>query len=247
MFTFSRTTCLKPKNSSTRRWRKTPPHFSPSSAWPAIKNGEEDEEFNALREVLKLDPLNSWAKEEYGNLKSQKTDEATAAARDAAAKGDATAAEESFLRALHYSPESVEIHLALAGLYLREDKISNALVHLKAAADGDPENVEALRMYAATLAEDRQYERSLDVYQRVLEIDGSHQEARKQVEVLKDKLGIIELPSRYNEIPLAAELTREDMAALLAVRLRDILTETPAQPPIIVDISASWASSLSSR
>jgi tetratricopeptide (TPR) repeat protein len=206
------------------------------------KTEEEDKEFNALREVLKLDPLNSWAKEEYANLKTRKTEQATATAREAAARGDITTAEESFLQALHYSPESVEIHLALAGLYLKEEKVSNALVHLKAAADGDPDNVETLRMYAAALAEEGQYDRSLDIYQRVLELDSGNQEAREQVEVLKNKLGIVELPSRYNEIPLAAALTREDMAALIAVRLRDVLTETPAQPPIIVDISASWAS-----
>jgi hypothetical protein len=59
---------------------------------------------------------------------------------------------------------------------------------------------------------------------------------------LKNKLGIIELPSRYNEIPIAAAVTREDIAALLAVKLKDVLEETAAQPPIIIDISASWAS-----
>ncbi|MEW5902271.1 MAG: S-layer homology domain-containing protein, partial [Acidobacteriota bacterium] len=31
-------------------------------------------------------------------------------------------------------------------------------------------------------------------------------------------------------------------AALLAVKMKDILAETQAQPPIIIDISASWAS-----
>jgi hypothetical protein len=59
---------------------------------------------------------------------------------------------------------------------------------------------------------------------------------------LKNELGIVEIPSRYNEIPLSAAVTREDIAALLAVKLREFLAETPAQPPIIVDISASWAS-----
>ena len=206
------------------------------------KTGEEDKAFNALREVLKIEPLNSWAKEGYESLKAQKTKQAVASAREAAAKGDVETAKESYLKALHYSPESVEIHLALAGLYRSENKIPSALVHLKAAAAGAPDNIEALQMYAATLAEAKQYDRSLDVYQRVLELDSGNQEARQQVEVLKNKLGIVELPSRYNEIPLAASVTREDIAALLAVKLKDVLEETAAQPPIIIDISASWAS-----
>jgi tetratricopeptide (TPR) repeat protein len=205
------------------------------------KIGEEDKAFNALREVLKIEPLNSWAKEGYESLKAQKTEQAVASAREAAARGDIEAAKESYLKGLHYSPESLPIHLALARLYKSENKTSNALVHLKAAAAGAPDNIEALQMYAATLAEAKQYDRSLDVYQKVLELDGGNEDARQQVEVLKNKLGIVELPSRYNEIPLAAAVTREDIAALLAVKLRDVLTETSAQPPIIIDISASWA------
>jgi len=144
--------------------------------------------------------------------------------------------------AFHYSPESVETHLALAGLYKSQNNISSALVHLKAAAAGAPDNIEALKMYAAALAEAKQYDRSLDIYQRVLELDSGNEEARKQVEVLKDKLGIVELPSRYNEIPFAAAVTREDIAALLAVKLKDVLEASSAQPPIIIDISSSWAS-----
>jgi tetratricopeptide (TPR) repeat protein len=206
------------------------------------KTGEEDKAFNALREVLKIDPLDFWAKERYEGLKVQKTEQAVASAREAAARGESETAKESYLRALHYSPQSVEIHLALAGLYKSENKISSALVHLKAATAGAPDNIEALQMYAATLAEARQYDRSLDVYQRVLELDSENQEARRQVEELKNKLGIVELPSRYNDIPLAMAVTREDIAALLAVKLRAVLAETAVQPPIIIDISASWAS-----
>jgi len=206
------------------------------------KTGEEDKEFNSLREVLKIDPLNLWAKEAYESLKAQKTEQAVTSAREAAAKGDSKTAKEAYLMALHYSPESGETHLALADLYKSENNIASALVHLKAAAAGAPDNAKTLQMYAAALAEDKQYDRSLDVYQRVLELDRENAEARRQVEELKNKLGIIDLPSRYNEISMAAALTREDIAALLAVKLKDILGETSAPPPIIIDISASWAS-----
>jgi len=52
------------------------------------KIGEEDKVFNELREVLKIEPLNTWAKEGYENLKAQKTEQAVASSREAAAKGD---------------------------------------------------------------------------------------------------------------------------------------------------------------
>ena len=206
------------------------------------KTGEEDKEFNALREVLKIDPQNGWAKEGYESLKAVKTEQAVAAAREAAARGETQAAREAYLMALHYSPESVNVHLALADLYKSEGKISNAIVHLKAAAVGAPDNAETLQLYAAALAENKQFDRSLDVYQKVLELDPKNEAVQRQVEEIKNRLGIVELPSRYNEIASAAALTREDVAALLAVKLKDVLGETSAPPPIIIDISASWAS-----
>jgi tetratricopeptide (TPR) repeat protein len=206
------------------------------------KTGEEDKEFNALREVLKIDPANLWAKEGYESLKSRKTEQAVTAAREAAARGEIQSAREAYLMALHYSPEAVAIHLAIADLYKSEGKVSNAIVHLKAAAAGAPEKAEVLQLYAAALAEDKQYDRSLDVYQKVLELDPKNEAARRQVEDIKNRLGIVELPSRYSEIASTAALTREDVAALLAVKLKDVLGETSSPPPIIIDISASWAS-----
>jgi Tfp pilus assembly protein PilF len=206
------------------------------------KLGDEDKTFNELREVLKLDPLNGWARQEFEALKTRRTDQATSEAREALAAGDREKGKQAYLRALHYSPEAVKIHLALAGLYREEKRLENALVHYKAAAAAAPAEVKILEEYAATLAEAEQYDKSLTIYEKILDLDSGNTQAKQRVEFLKNKLGIFELPSRYSEIPLTSAVTREDLAALLAVKMKDILAETTAQPPIIIDISASWAS-----
>ncbi len=130
----------------------------------------------------------------------------------------------------------------MADIYKKENNLSSALVHIKAAAASRPDDTGILERYAATLAEAKQYERSLEVYEEILELDKNNKKARDQIESLKNRLGIYELPSRYNEIPLQEAVTREDVAALLAVRLKDFFPELTPQPPIIIDISASWAS-----
>ncbi len=205
------------------------------------KVGEEDKTFNELREVLKVEPTNSWAKQGYEFLKTQKTEQAIESARAAIARGDTEHGKESYLKALHYSPESIPAHLALARLYRDEDKLSSALVHLKAAAEVEPDNIGILNAYAETLAEAKEYERSIEIYQEILAQDSGNQEAQQQIESLKNTLGIFEIPSLYNEIPLAPAIAREDLAALLAVKLKDVLGETSSQPPIIIDIATSWA------
>jgi len=206
------------------------------------KTGEGEKAFNELREVLKLDPQNGWAREQYETLKKQKTEQAAGEAKAAAASGDIQKAKDGYLKALHYSPEAADVHLALAAIYRKEDKPSSALVHLKAAATADPKNVGILEDYAATLEEAKQYDRSLEVYEKLQELEPGNAKIKERVEALKNRLGIFELPSKYNDIATAAAVTREDLAALLAVKLRNDLGEAPAQPPIIVDISASWAS-----
>jgi tetratricopeptide (TPR) repeat protein len=205
------------------------------------KTDASDKAFNELREVLKLDSRNAWARDSYEALKKQKTAAAVDEARAAAASGDVQKAENAYLRALHYSPESPAVHLALAGIYRKGNKPSSALVHLKAAATADPRNLDILTDYAETLEEAKQYERSLEIYEKILEIEPGNAKAREQAETLKNRLGIFELPSRYNDIATLPAIGREDLAALLAVKLRNDLGEAPGKPPIIVDVSASWA------
>jgi tetratricopeptide (TPR) repeat protein len=205
------------------------------------KTGEQEKAFSELREVLNTNPENSWARKEYEQIKASMTDQAIEEARQAQGAGEAERAKQAYLRALQYSPESAKVHLALADIYKKENKISSVLVHLSAAAASDPENIKILADLAQTLAEAKEYERSLEVYEKILEIDQGNRSAKEQVESLKNKLGIYELPSRYNEIPLTETVTREDVAALLAVKLGDLLGEPGSQPPIMVDISASWA------
>jgi Tfp pilus assembly protein PilF len=206
------------------------------------KTNASDKAFSELREILKLDSRNSWARENYETLKKQKTEAAIDEARTAAAAGDVQKATDAYLRALHYSPEAPAVHLALAGIYRKGNKPSSALVHLKAAAAADPENLGVLADYAAVLEETKQYERSLEVYEKILEIEPGNAEAKDRVEALKNRLGIFELPSRYNDIATLPAIAREDLAALMAVKLRNDFGEAPGKPPIIVDIAATWAS-----
>lgn len=206
------------------------------------QTGKEEMAFNELREILKLNPAHAWAKEKYEALKTTKTERAIEEAEAAVAAGDLEKGKESYLRALHYSPEFVPAHVALATLYKKERKFSNALVHLQAAVASEPQNKKLLENYASTLEDAGQLEKSLDIYERLLALDSSNRNVQQKIESLRNRLGIYEIPSRYTEIPLTEAVTREEVAALVAVKFKDVLAEPTPQPPIIIDISTSWAS-----
>jgi hypothetical protein len=103
-------------------------------------------------------------------------------------------------------------------------------------------NKSLLRDYADTLYLAEQFPRSLDIYERLLELDPQSKQAKDRIDLLKNKLGIVELPSQYNNIGASEAVTKEDLAALIGVKLRDFLGETTPKPPVIVDITTSWAS-----
>jgi Tfp pilus assembly protein PilF len=204
--------------------------------------GRENSAFAEYREVLKKNPEHSWAKREYEALKIKKTEEALDEGLDFLARGNQERSKEAFLRSLYYSPDSAKAHLALAGIYKAEDQLQNALVHLKAASTNETKNPEILKDYAETLLLTEQYARSLEIYEQLLEMQPDNQDVQSRIENLKNRLGIFELPSQYHNIMHKEVTSREEMAALLAVKFKGIIDEAKAKPPIIIDISTSWAS-----
>lgn len=207
-----------------------------------LETDRGDLAFTELREVLKSDPEHHWARPQFERIRERKTAEALSAARSLSAGGDTEGAASAYLKTLYYSPKLKEAHLALAGIYNTREQPQDALVHLKAILNIEPDDVETLLLYGETLIKAGEPAAALEMYERVLEISPDSSQARQKAESLKNQLGIFELPSQYDTISTVAEVTKEQMAALLGVNLKDHLVPPPGNPPIIIDISTSWAS-----
>jgi tetratricopeptide (TPR) repeat protein len=201
-----------------------------------------DNAFSEYREILKKDPDNPWAKPRYEKIKDEKTEEALTEATTFLSAGDRESSKESYLRALYYSPGSIEAHLALGKIYRDEGNFQNALLHLKAAGDAKPQDLDIRKVYADTLFQAGELKNSLGIYEDLQERDPGDQEIRDRLETIKNRLGIFELPNQYNNIQFTESVTKEDIAALLSVKFKDTLEEPRGKPPIIIDISTSWAS-----
>jgi len=206
------------------------------------KTGQEDRAFAALREVLKTEPDNLWANQQYEALKSRKLEEVLAEAQAALEVDDVKKGKAALLKALYYAPQHTDVHLRLAEIYKTENKLQNALVHLKAASSAEPENKDILRNYADTLFQAGQATKSLAIYEQLIKLEPENEEIKTQIDNLRSQIGILELPSLYDSIPSSKAVTREEMAALLAVKFKGIVDEPKDSPPIIIDIATSWAS-----
>ncbi len=207
-----------------------------------LKTGQEDQAFNEYLEVLKKEPENPWALKEFEDLKSKLTEAHLEEARSYLAAGDTAQAKAAFLKLLNYSPKDLEAHLGLARLYLQDKEMTNALFHYHTAYTLDPKNKDTVKEYADCLFAAGQNGRSLDMYQEYLELDPKNKEVKDRVENLKNRLGIFELPSQYQSIPSSMAVTREEVAALIAVKFKPYLENGQAKPPVIIDVATSWAS-----
>ncbi len=207
-----------------------------------LESGREEEAFSALREVLKTEPEHSWAKTKYDSLKPKLTQENLEEALDYLEENNIEKGKEFLLKALHFSPDSLEAHLKLAEIYKSENNFKNALLHLRSALNKEPEKSEILHPYGEILFETGEYKKSLEVFQKIAPMEPENQKVKNRIETLKNRLGIFELPSQYNKIPSLQAVTKEDVAALIAVKFQNILDIPEKSPPILIDIATSWAS-----
>jgi tetratricopeptide (TPR) repeat protein len=204
--------------------------------------GRDEEAFAEFRAALEADPGNARVQTDLEILRDRKLAEYRDSAQAYAAEGDQDHARDAYLKALQYDPGSVEIRLALAEIFRSQDRTDDALLHLKAAAELEPGNNRVLKAYAEALYQAQQPERSLEVFEKLREKDPGDRDVQARTETLKNKLGIFELPSQYGSISSAPVVSREDVAALIGVKFKDVLAAPSARPPIIVDIATSWAS-----
>lgn len=206
------------------------------------ETGRDELAFSEYREVLKRESEHPWAKTKYENIRKTKTEEALFDGKTLRAGGAIEASKSAYLKALYYTPGNIQAHLELADIYLEQNESQNAIVHIKAAYDNDTQNPDILFAYAEALFLTENNKKSLEIYQRLSGLVPDNTLVKERIEILKNRLGIFELPSQYDSIALSESATKEEISALIGIKFKDSLDDTAQKTPIIIDISTSWAS-----
>ncbi len=224
------------------------PEMTPARAGLAqIYSGRGDREraFLEYREILKLEPDNRWARPRLEALRETLTRGLFEEAAAAKESGKLEEARTAFLKVLFYDPDSPTAHYELALIYLQEDDKERAVVHFEAFLEKNPEATEQrrrlLRAMADAAFDHEEFGRSLDLYEKLGELEDPDPQTLQRIEQLKARLGVYELPSQYAAIPALDAIAREDLAALIGVKFRDVLDAPGRRTRIVVDIATSWA------
>jgi tetratricopeptide (TPR) repeat protein len=164
-----------------------------------------------------------------------------AAAREAAQSSDTDLAIQLYQAAIARSPDSAVLYREVAAVERRKGDFDQALVHLRRAVALDPADVTALRQIGELLDARGDIEGAISAYSAVLAV-----EANPDVEARRDALRHVaaaaRLPQEYRAIESAPQITRGDLAALIALRLNPLLeSSASADAALITDVRGHWA------
>jgi tetratricopeptide (TPR) repeat protein len=161
-------------------------------------------------------------------------------ARSAAAAGRLAEARESYQRALQASPDSVFLHRELGVLERQQGNGDQALQHFRRAVELDGADVVSLVQTAELLEERRDFEGAITAYRRAANIEPSQDLAARIARVIA-RANEARLPPEFASIADAPQITRGELAALIGVRLEDIVREAAPREVVITDAQGHWA------
>src|SRR5262249_17005010 len=152
--------------------------------------------------------------------------------------GDAANA---YRRAIAGSPDSAFLYRELAGIDAQRGATEAALANLRKALAIDPADVGSIVQVGDLLAAQGDLAGAERSYAEALSLEPSGAVEAK-LEALRTKAELARLPAEYRAIDTATEGTRGDLAALIAVRLPEVV-QAARRPDgvVITDVQAHWA------
>jgi tetratricopeptide (TPR) repeat protein len=168
--------------------------------------------------------------------------EHVAAARKAADAGRWQEARTAYERAIVASPESPFLFRELAVVERRAGNLTAALAHAQKAIDLEPTEPRNL------LAAGEIYEAQGELAKAVEAFDAANAlepdpGIERRIDDLQEKLLLAAMPPEFQSIESSPAVSRAQLAALLGVRLDNLLRRAPRRiSAVITDTRGSWAS-----
>jgi tetratricopeptide (TPR) repeat protein len=204
----------------------------------AFRRGDLDGALGFLRRAQAAAPSDAVVRRRLTALKLQATDRRMGLAQAALERGDAETAVREYQGALEAAPEVADVRLALANLLASRGDVPGAIAVLGADPSGDRQV--SLRR-AGLLVSQQEFAEAENIYRELLARDPADEAARAGEKAASEGLEMLSMPEEYRHIAEAPRVTRADLAALVAARVRALQRLAPGPPQVAVDIGLSWA------
>jgi tetratricopeptide (TPR) repeat protein len=200
----------------------------------------EGEALVAFDAALKADPSLSDVRQRAELLRFRGLQDVIESARAAAQANRFSDARAAYERAIAASPDSAFLYRELGMLERRAGNGEQALVRLRRATELDPLDAAAFLQLADLLESRLDYAGAEAAYRKAVELDPSPELEAKLAAVAKNAREA-KLPAEFRAALTATQVTRGDLAALIAVRLESIVRAAPARQEVVTDTRGHWA------
>jgi tetratricopeptide (TPR) repeat protein len=203
--------------------------------------GDRERALASFEAAVAADPQLSTLRSRIEVLRFRNLQDGVDAARKAADGGHLAEARELYGRAIAASPDSPFLYRELAVVERREGTLVAALEHAQKAAElnpTEPRNFTTIgEIYEAT----GDFAKAAEAYGAAAALEPSAAlDAR--IDELREKAAFAAMPPEYREIEQAPTVTRAQLAALIGVRLDDVLKRSRRPNPVVMtDTRNNWA------
>jgi tetratricopeptide (TPR) repeat protein len=205
-----------------------------------LAQSKEPEAVAAFEAALRSDPTLIEIGRRVEVLKARAAEENVSAARRAAQAGRLDEAVTDYQQAIAASPESAFLFRDLADIEARQNKTDQALEHYRKAIQLDPADAISRVRVGQILEAGGDVEGALAIYTEAAGLDPSS-DIRRRIAGLEARAAYLRLPAEYRALPDQPGLTRGDLAALIGIRLENLLAAAPPQAEVVTDTRDHWA------
>ena len=206
-----------------------------------LSMGRTDQALQAFEGALASDAEMPALRNRVDVLRFRNAQQQIAAARKAAEAGQVDQARKAYESAIAASPESAFLYRELAAVERRVGELSAALDHAQRAAALDPGDARALTLIGEIHETTRDWVKAADAYAAAAVLEPGDELATR-VDAMRERAAFEGMPEEYRTIESAPAVTRAQLAALLAVRLEDLLRRARADNGVVItDARESWA------
>ena len=221
------------------------PRYAPALAGRGdalLAMGRRDVALKSFEAATEADPSLGALKSRIDVLTLRVMQDNVAAARKAAEAGRLSEAREGFQRAIDASPQSPFLYRELAAVERQDNDLEAALGHARKAASLDPTDPRALVFTGEILEAQGALDAAVESFSAALALE-PNEAVSARVEALRARAALAAMPPEYQAIPAAETVTREQLAALIGVRLQLLLQRLDRRSAVVItDTRASWAS-----